>query len=231
MKILIATDNHLGYNETDKIRGQDSFDSFQEILELAVERKVDMILLGGDLFHDNKPSRHTLHSTMALLRKYCMGPAKSKLEFLSDASDLVPWPYTLNYLDPNLNVSIPVFSIHGNHDDPTGAENLCALDILSMAGLVNYFGKQSVVDDIHIKPILLRKGGVKLALFGLGNIRDERLNRTFAGDNVHFYRPETDSEHWFNLMVIHQNRTAHSRNNWIPADFLGDWIDLVLWFE
>lgn len=28
-----------------------------------------------------------------------------------------PW---VNYQDENLNISIPVFSIHGNHDDPTG---------------------------------------------------------------------------------------------------------------
>ncbi len=28
-----------------------------------------------------------------------------------------PW---VNYQDQNLNISIPVFSIHGNHDDPTG---------------------------------------------------------------------------------------------------------------
>lgn len=28
-----------------------------------------------------------------------------------------PW---VNYQDGNLNISIPVFSIHGNHDDPTG---------------------------------------------------------------------------------------------------------------
>lgn len=26
----------------------------------------------------------------------------------------------VNYEDPNINVSIPVFSVHGNHDDPTG---------------------------------------------------------------------------------------------------------------
>lgn len=27
---------------------------------------------------------------------------------------------TVNYQDPNINVSLPVFTIHGNHDDPTG---------------------------------------------------------------------------------------------------------------
>ena len=26
----------------------------------------------------------------------------------------------VNYEDPNLNIAIPVFSIHGNHDDPQG---------------------------------------------------------------------------------------------------------------
>ena len=29
----------------------------------------------------------------------------------------------VNYEDPNYNISIPVFSIHGNHDDPAGVRN------------------------------------------------------------------------------------------------------------
>ncbi|KAG8215990.1 hypothetical protein J3R82DRAFT_7977 [Butyriboletus roseoflavus] len=44
----------------------------------------------------------------------------------------------INYEDPNLNVGIPVFSIHGNHDDPQGAGPegaLCALEIRSVSGL------------------------------------------------------------------------------------------------
>jgi double-strand break repair protein MRE11 len=35
--------------------------------------QVDFLLLGGDLFHENKPSRNTLHKTMVLIRKYCFG--------------------------------------------------------------------------------------------------------------------------------------------------------------
>jgi DNA repair exonuclease SbcCD nuclease subunit len=31
---------------------------------------------------------------------------------------------TVNFDDPNLNVSLPVFIIHGNHDDPAGVR-LC----------------------------------------------------------------------------------------------------------
>lgn len=57
LRILIATDNHLGYMERDPIRGNDSFVSFEEILQQARKLKVDFVLLGGDLFHENKPSR------------------------------------------------------------------------------------------------------------------------------------------------------------------------------
>lgn len=47
----------------------------------------------------------------------------------------------VNYEDPNYNVALPVLTIHGNHDDPAGAENLSAVDILSTCRLLNYFGK------------------------------------------------------------------------------------------
>lgn len=43
-----------------------------------------MILLGGDLFHENKPSRKTLYETMEIFREYCHGNRPSYLEFLSD---------------------------------------------------------------------------------------------------------------------------------------------------
>ena len=143
IKILVTSDNHVGYNEKDEIRGGDSFHTFEEVLKIACDEKVrlavalavvvraplaarsprtlcsapprlpgaaraapappqalctpvwlaaavraaaraltsaircvlgsvaaprrprdcaqvDMILNGGDLFHDNKPSRRTL---------------------------------------------------------------------------------------------------------------------------------------------------------------------------
>ena len=56
MRILLATDNHLGYGEKVPIKAEDSFIAFDEILEIAIEKDVDFVLLGGDLFHENKPS-------------------------------------------------------------------------------------------------------------------------------------------------------------------------------
>jgi len=40
MKILVATDCHLGYQENDPEIGKDSFVTFEEILTLAVEKDV-----------------------------------------------------------------------------------------------------------------------------------------------------------------------------------------------
>ena len=62
LKILLSTDNHLGYCERDPIRTRDSFAAFEEMLYVARQSKVDMVLLSGDLFHENKPSRKTLHT-------------------------------------------------------------------------------------------------------------------------------------------------------------------------
>ncbi|XP_075054844.1 double-strand break repair protein MRE11 isoform X2 [Mixophyes fleayi] len=230
-KILVATDIHLGYMEKDAVRGNDSFVTFNEILSLARDHEVDFLLLGGDLFHDNKPSRRTLHTCMEQFRKYCMGDRPVQFEVLSDQSvnfsySKFPW---VNYQDDNLNISIPVFSVHGNHDDPTGADGLCALDLLSCAGLVNHFGRSTSVEKIGISPVLLQKGRSKIALYGLGSIPDERLYRMFVNKQVTMLRPREDESSWFNLFVIHQNRSKHGATNYIPEQFLDEFIDLVIW--
>lgn len=40
IRIMLATDNHIGYMERDPIRGQDSINTFKEILELAIKHEV-----------------------------------------------------------------------------------------------------------------------------------------------------------------------------------------------
>ncbi len=83
-------------------------------------------------------------------------------------------------LDPLTSVDLPIFSIHGNHDDPTmdgQGELLCSLDLLAAAGLVNFFGLQDDVDKVEIEAVLLEKGSTRVAIYGMGSMRDERLNR------------------------------------------------------
>ncbi len=206
LKILITTDNHLGFMEKDPERGNDSYVAFEEALEIAKREQVDFILLGGDLFHENKPSRDCLTKCQKLLRKHCFGEKPIEFDIVSDENcnfGHTGFPLA-NFNDPNLNVSIPlvlllllllllllniliyfikysVLSIHGNHDDPTGDRNLSALDTLAAAGLVNYFGKSNtaVSQGIDIVPVLIHKGCTKLCIFGLGAIKDERLHNMF----------------------------------------------------
>lgn len=135
----------------------------------------------------------------------------------------------VNYEDPDINVAIPVFSIHGNHDDPSGEGHLAALDILQMSGLLNYYGRMPEADKIDVKPVLLQKGSTKLALYGMSNIRDERLYRTFRDGNVKFFRPNVHKDEWYNLASVHQNHHAYTESGYLPESFLPEFLDLVIW--
>ncbi|KAK5991954.1 Double-strand break repair protein mus-23 [Cladobotryum mycophilum] len=230
IRILVATDNHVGFEERDAIRKDDSWRTFDEIMNLARTEDVDMVLLAGDLFHDNKPSRKSLYQVMRTLRKNCLGMKPCPLEFLSDAATVFEGAFPhVNYEDPDINISIPVFSIHGNHDDPSGDGNYCSLDLLQAAGLLNYFGRVAEADNIQVKPILLQKGDTKLAMYGLSNVRDERMFRTFRDHKVKWFRPGTQMGDWFNMLAVHQNHHAHTATSYLPESVLPDWLNLVVW--
>jgi double-strand break repair protein MRE11 len=189
-----------------------------------------MILLAGDLFHENKPTRKSMYQVMRTLRKNCLGMRPCELQFLSDASEVFSSAFDhVNYEDKDINVSIPVFSIHGNHDDPSGDGHYCSLDLLQVAGLVNYFGRVPEADNISAKPVLLQKGQTKLALYGISNVRDERMHRTFRDHHVKWFRPGVQSTDWFNLLAVHQNHIPHSSTNYLPENFLPEWLDMVVW--
>ncbi|VDL81567.1 unnamed protein product [Nippostrongylus brasiliensis] len=122
LRILVASDIHIGYGEKKPNLYLDSIRTFEEVLKIAIEKKADMVLLGGDLFHENNPSRDMQHRVIQLLRQYCLSDREVALEFVSDAS--VNFEHSqfdrVNYEDANINVGLPIFSIHGNHDDTAG---------------------------------------------------------------------------------------------------------------
>ena len=231
IRILLTTDNHVGYNESDPITGDDSWKTFHEIMMLAKKHSVDMILQSGDLFHTNKPSKKSLYQVLKSLRIACMGDRPCELELLSDPAQA--FHYTdfsnVNYEDPNFNISIPMFGISGNHDDATGDALLCPMDILHVSGLMNHYGKVLESDKITISPLLFQKGNTKLALYGLASVRDERLFRTFKEGGVKFEVPTVRESEWFNLMCVHQNHTGHTNTAFLPENFLPDFLNMVIW--
>jgi len=56
-------------------------------MKLAVSEDVDMVLLAGDLFHDNKPSRKAMFQVMKSLREHCYGAKPCELEMISDPTE------------------------------------------------------------------------------------------------------------------------------------------------
>lgn len=231
LRILILTDTHVGFNEKDKVRGKDSLETLEEALQIGKNGRADLILHGGDLFHENKPSRGCLFRTMNLLKQYTMGSGEVAFEVVSDPACFGTGQ--VNYKDPNLNIECPFFMIHGNHDDPGGESNLCAANILEVGGLCNYFGRHEDLEDIVIRPILLVKGKTRVAIYGLGNIRDERLHRAFQAKKVRFETP-VDTEKWFHVMILHQNRHKGNKGA-VPSkaciheEMLPSFLDLVIW--
>uniref|UniRef100_A0AC34FZ53 Mre11 DNA-binding domain-containing protein n=1 Tax=Panagrolaimus sp. ES5 TaxID=591445 RepID=A0AC34FZ53_9BILA len=233
IRILIASDIHAGYGEGKKIIDEDSFIGLEETLKHATTQNVDFILLGGDLFHESVPSRYTEHKVIGLLRQYCFNNREVAIEMVSDPQEVFENNQfkLVNYEDPNINVGMPIFSIHGNHDDFSG-KGLMALDILHDTGLVNLFGKFNSVDNIVVKPILLRKGDAKVALYGIGSQRDDRLQRAFHAGKVKFCFPE-DVDSWFNILVVHQNRPPRSltrtTGSFLPLSVLPSQMNLIIW--
>ena len=87
-----------------------------------------------------------------------------------------------------------------------------------------------------------------MALYGMGSMRDERLNRMWQGKKVRFLRPEGDMRRgvsgvgddddddeveerdWFNIFTLHQNRDlGRGSKNCVHESMIPEWMDLVVW--
>eukprot|EP00127_Corallochytrium_limacisporum_P002467 Clim_evm24s128 gene=Clim_evmTU24s128 len=247
IRIFIATDIHIGFKEDDPVRKNDAIMTYEEVLRRAVDENADMVLLGGDLFHDHKPSTKSFQNVMSVMQSWCLGDSDIFLATpLGFDVRAVTCSKDLNWMAGDHNIMMPVFSIHGNHDDP--GIDYDSMEVLSRAGLINYFGKQEKTGKVVMRPILLEKNGVHIALYGLGSMPDERLYGMFVKGDVEWVAPP-EKDKYFKILVFHQNRENKGgggvhpddpdfhkqtkRNekwaSYIPTQFLWDDIDFVLW--
>ncbi|UKJ89828.2 hypothetical protein MACJ_003082 [Theileria orientalis] len=240
IKILVFTDTHLGFKEEDTYRANDSMNTFEELLYLAKNLDVDLILHSGDLFDKNVPSRSTMYRTMDLLSSYLSNHQSNldvnKSNVINTASlkdyemQSTDQAYHLrrSYCTNNEQMR-PFFVIHGNHDNPTYKNCLSPIDILDVAGLVTYFGRYLDLTNVVVKPILITKSNIKIALYGLGWIKDERIVALFNENEVKFERCEEDR---YKILLLHQNRYPRRGSgvkDYITTDMIPDWFDLVIW--
>lgn len=70
LKILTTGDNHLGKKQyKNKTRKKDYMDSFQEVIDIAIQRDFDAIVNKGDLFDDPQPDVKTVKDTIDTLKR------------------------------------------------------------------------------------------------------------------------------------------------------------------
>lgn len=96
---------------------------------------------------------------------------------------------------------------------PSQEGALCALDVLSVTGLLNYMGKidlpmsdaEAPTTGIAVRPVLLRKGNTHLGMYGIGNVKDARMHFELRSNRVRMFMPKNKDD-WFNILLLHQNR-------------------------
>lgn len=161
--------------------------------------------------------------TSKILEKYVYGQREHKYDVFC---------YEPNFKNTNLSIDLPIFTIHGNHDYPSGIENLSPLEYFAKKEL-NYFGRVDNVEKFDLFPILFSKNQTKISLYGIGSMKDERLYLALQNKRVNFHRPN-DYQNWFNILVVHQNRfkghnVGKNRKNYLPENFIPNFFDLVIW--
>uniref|UniRef100_A0A0E0LRV1 Mre11 DNA-binding domain-containing protein n=1 Tax=Oryza punctata TaxID=4537 RepID=A0A0E0LRV1_ORYPU len=171
---------------------------------------------------------------MEIIRSYCLNDHHVHFQVVSDQAACLQNRFgRVNFEDPNFNIGLPVFTIHGTHDGPAGVDGMSAIDILSACNFVNYFGKvdpgSSDVGQISVCPVFIKKGATSVAVYGLGNIRDEKLSRMLqTHDEIQWMKADSEDD-WFNLFVLQQKRRKGSSTNGINEQLLPSFLDLVIW--
>uniref|UniRef100_J3MQU8 Mre11 DNA-binding domain-containing protein n=2 Tax=Oryza brachyantha TaxID=4533 RepID=J3MQU8_ORYBR len=171
---------------------------------------------------------------MEIMRRYCINDRPVQFQIVSDQAACMQNRFgRVNFEDPNFNIGLPVFTIHGNHDGPAGVDGLSSIDILSACNFVNYFGNvdagSSDVGQISVCPIFIEKGATSVALYGLGNIRDDKLSSMLETPHKIEWMKADSEDDWFNLFVLHQKRRKGSTTNGINEQLLPHFLDLVIW--
>ncbi len=65
-----ASDLHLGYTQYGlEARRQDFDNAFSELVDKTIELKPDFMIIAGDLFHQARPSNHTLENTIRSFKR------------------------------------------------------------------------------------------------------------------------------------------------------------------
>ncbi|MFH1750611.1 MAG: metallophosphoesterase [Candidatus Micrarchaeota archaeon] len=175
MRIAIISDCHFGFNG-------DALTQARVAMQMALERKVDAILLPGDIYDVRVPKQEVLHETISLYSE------------IKERGAQFPTELEMHELKAGKavklkNSGIPLLAIWGTHERRSkGLTNV--IQIMDAAGLLTCF---------HARTIILGKGNEKIAIQGIGGVPEEYFGRTLK---VADFRPVPGA---YNIFVFHQN--------------------------
>lgn len=231
IKFAVVTDTHLGYEEGDSILQNDSFDAFDEALDIAERENVDFILHAGDMFNSACPSPSSIVRTNKIILKH---------SFTIPNDETQTNPYRCTNSDGEVNLKYPIFVINGNHDQPSGANMTSPCEILSSCGLIYYFEKFIGDTKFILKPVLIERGDITVAIYGLTYINSEHFmsllkntinlsgNPILEFDNI----PAEGDTKRYSILLIHQDRPARGNKN-LEAPYslskICPWMNLIIW--
>ena len=215
--------------------------NFKKVLEFCTLQKVDGLFLLGNLFNSSSPNNTAQASCVNSLRKHTFAEAGHSLSSSirvegireSPFESSVRMPHALNFTNPSLQISLPIFAIHGTKDQPDQDSKISPLEILHQSNLVNYFGGKfsltaskiqhfygnpsqsnslninALYRELKIEPVKISKpDGTKLALYFLPHIPERLLSVLLKENKILFTSPCDDS--YAMVLFLHQKRSKAS---------------------
>ncbi|MBD3263007.1 hypothetical protein GF374_01355, partial [Candidatus Woesearchaeota archaeon] len=179
LKLAIISDLHLGFAYGTE-RGEDAFKNAEKAFNLALKEEPNLILLGGDIFHDKIPRPEILGRTIELF---------TKINKSTKANTLL-LEKTKNNETKELKKVIPsIICIWGTHER-RHAQSTNPVQILQKAGLLY---------SLHAESILVEAGYDKIGLHGLSGVPE-----TYAKEALKSWSPQPFKDAT-NILMLHQN--------------------------
>ncbi|MEM4714061.1 MAG: DNA repair exonuclease [Candidatus Nanoarchaeia archaeon] len=176
MKIAFISDLHLGFN------GKESFENAKQAFDLALKEKPDLILIGGDIFHEKLPKQEILGEAIELfsqinksLKKVLLLKYVDKEKKIIEKKELIP----------------AIIGIWGTHERRH-------LHALNPAQLLQ---KANLIYLLHGESALIEIGYEKIGIHGLSGVPED-----YAKDALKTWAPQP-FENCYNILLLHQNLT------------------------
>lgn len=240
IRFMVVSGVNLNSFINDKNLAKDNFKVFQNMLKTANQRDNDFVLILGNLFNDPKPLNTSVAAALSCLKANVIPSdgGREKMRKTSFECKKKKLNSNVKYLD----ISLPIFAIHGQKDGPRYLENVVSpLEILSQSSILNYFGRNPVKENqkkeevFKIEPVLVKKRRTKLALYFLTHLRETKLSKMLVEKRVEFVHPGGND--YVKILILHQK--FDSNPYWdksvsslqIHPDLIPKVFNYVLWAD